>query len=117
MNAKFHWHYISVWSIIKLERKKSHKILKSLTDFDKVRFFSLTKILGQNNPCIASTIPLIPKYKISSLQPSSVVIQPGLCGTWLETPKTCFLTTRLKGSHDAAKFFWTPEKLQKAQKL
>ena len=43
-----------------------------------------------------STIPLLPKYEISSLQPSSVVVQPGLCGTWSETPKTGFLRTRLK---------------------
>ena len=42
-----------------------------------------------------NTISLPPKYEISSLQPSSVAVQPGLCGTWLETPKTCFLTTRL----------------------
>ena len=43
-----------------------------------------------------STIPLLPKYEISSLQPSSVVEQPGLCQTWSETPKTGFFTTRLK---------------------
>ena len=42
-----------------------------------------------------STIPLLPKSKISSLYPSSVVVQPGLCGTWSETPKTGFLRTRL----------------------
>ena len=42
-----------------------------------------------------STISLLPKYEISSLQPSSVAAQPGLCGTWSETPKTGFLTTRL----------------------
>ena len=42
-----------------------------------------------------STIPLLPKSKIPSLQPSSVAVQPGLCGTWSETPKTGFLTTRL----------------------
>ena len=44
---------------------------------------------------IASTIPLLPKYKIPNLQPYSVVVQPGLCQTWLESPKTGFLTTRL----------------------
>ena len=42
-----------------------------------------------------STIPLLPKSEIPSLQPSSVAVQPGLCGTWSETPKTGFLTTRL----------------------
>ena len=44
---------------------------------------------------IDSTIPLLTKYKISSLLPSFVVVQSGLCGTWLETRKTGFLTTRL----------------------
>ena len=42
-----------------------------------------------------STIHLLPKSEISSLLRSSVTGQPGLCGTWLETPKTGFLTTRL----------------------
>ena len=42
-----------------------------------------------------STIPLLPKSEMSSLQPSSVSVQPGLCKTWLETPKTGFLITRL----------------------
>ena len=42
-----------------------------------------------------STIPLLPKSEISSLQPSSVVVQPSFCGTWSETPKIGFLTTRL----------------------
>ena len=43
-----------------------------------------------------SSIPLLPKSEISSLWPSSVAVQPGLCRTWSETPKTGFLTTRLK---------------------
>ena len=42
-----------------------------------------------------STIPLLPKYEITSHEPCSVTVQPGLCGTWSETPKTGFLTTRL----------------------
>ena len=42
-----------------------------------------------------STIPLLPKSEISSLSPSSVTVQPGLCRTRSETPKTGFLTTRL----------------------
>ena len=43
-----------------------------------------------------STIPLLPTSEISSLSPSSLIVQPGLCRTWSETPKTSFLTTRLK---------------------
>ena len=42
-----------------------------------------------------STITVLPKYEISSLLPSSVAVQPGLCRTWSETPKTGFLATRL----------------------
>ena len=42
-----------------------------------------------------STIPLLPKSEISSLWPSSVAVQPGLCRTRSETPKTGFLRTRL----------------------
>ena len=39
---------------------------------------------------IDSTIPLLLKSEISSLQPSSVAVQPGLCRTWSETLKTFF---------------------------
>ena len=42
-----------------------------------------------------STIPLLSKSEISSLMLSFVVVQPVSCGTWSETPKTGFLTTRL----------------------
>ena len=42
-----------------------------------------------------STIPRLPKSEISRLYQSSVAVQPGLCRTWSETPKTHFLTTRL----------------------
>ena len=44
---------------------------------------------------IDSIIPLLPKSEISSIWPSSVAVQAGLCRTWSETPKTGFLTTRL----------------------
>ena len=38
----------------------------------------------------ASTFLLLPKSQISSFYPSSVTVQPGLCRTWSETPKTGF---------------------------
>ena len=44
---------------------------------------------------IDSTIPLLSKSEISSLWPSFVAAQPGLCRTWSETPKS-FLRMRLK---------------------
>ena len=44
---------------------------------------------------IDSTIPLLPIYEISSLLPTCVVVQPGLCWIWSETPKTGFVTTTL----------------------
>ena len=40
---------------------------------------------------IDSRIPLLPKSEISSLLPSSVAVQPGLCGTWSKTQKIGFL--------------------------
>ena len=46
-----------------------------------------------------SAIPLLPKSEISSLGSFSVAVQPGLCGTWSETPKTGFLTTRLMSAY------------------
>ena len=45
-----------------------------------------------------STTRLLPRSEISSLYPHSVIAQPGLCRTWSETPKTGFLTSRLKWS-------------------
>ena len=60
--------------------------------------FVVTVQLADQRLCfhyIDSTIPLLPKSKISSLLPSSVAVQPGLCRTWLETLKACFLTTRI----------------------
>ena len=42
-----------------------------------------------------SAIPLLSKSEISILYSSSVAVQPGLCETWSETPKTGFLRTRL----------------------
>ena len=38
----------------------------------------------------STLIPLLPKSELSSLGPSSVAIQPGLCRTWFETRKTAF---------------------------
>ena len=44
---------------------------------------------------VDSTIPLPPKSEISTIYPSSVVVQPGLCRTWSETPETDFLMTHV----------------------
>ena len=40
-------------------------------------------------------IHLLPKFEISSLFPSYVAEQPGLCWSWSESPKTGFFMTRL----------------------
>ena len=45
-----------------------------------------------------STIPLLYKSKISSLKPSSVTVQAGLCRTWSEPKIVNFLTHRLISS-------------------
>ena len=44
---------------------------------------------------IDSLIPLLSKSKVSSLLRSLENVQPGLCPTWLETPITGFLMSRL----------------------
>ena len=53
---------------------------------------------------IDSTIPLLPKSEISSLYPSSVEVQPGLCRTWVENPEDrfsqCGSIDTLSGIHD-----------------
>ena len=54
-----------------------------------------------------STVPLLPKSEISSLWPSSVAVQPGLCRTWSKTPKTGFLRTRLNST--ILSFDWTDD--------
>ena len=52
---------------------------------------------------IASAIPLFPKSEISNLSPSSVAVQPCLCQTWSENPKTGFLAMRLILSENGQK--------------
>ena len=42
-----------------------------------------------------STISLLLKSEISSFQPASVTVQPGLCRTWSETQIVGFLMHRL----------------------
>ena len=44
---------------------------------------------------IDDTNTLLPYSEISSLKPSSMTLQPGLCRTWSETLKTGFLVTGL----------------------
>ena len=44
---------------------------------------------------VDNKIPLLPKYEISSLEPSSLLVQPGLCGSWSKTSKTGFVVTLL----------------------
>ena len=54
---------------------------------------------ADQRPCfryIDSTIPLLPKSKILSLWPSSVVVEASLCRTWSETRKTGFLAMQLR---------------------
>ena len=45
---------------------------------------------------MARTIFLLLKSQVSSVYPSSVAAQAGLCQTWSETLKNGFLTSRLK---------------------
>ena len=43
--------------------------------------------------CTDNTIPLLSKSKMSSLYPSSVTVQPGLCRTWSVPKLLVFLRT------------------------
>ena len=52
-----------------------------------------------------STIPLLSKSKISCLQPSSVLVQLGLCQTWSET--TLLVFPRCRFFHEVAHRFYT----------
>ena len=45
--------------------------------------------------CLDSIIALVSISEISSLYLAALAAQAGLCLTWLQTPKTCFLVTRL----------------------
>ena len=45
--------------------------------------------------CLDRIIPLVSISKFSSLYLASVAAQAGLCLTWLQTPNTGFLVTRL----------------------
>ena len=45
--------------------------------------------------CLNSILSLVSISEISSLYLASVAAQVGLCFTWLQTPKTGFLVTRL----------------------
>ena len=46
-------------------------------------------------PCLDSIMPLLAVAEISSLYLASVAAEAGLYLTWLQTPKTGFLLTRL----------------------
>ena len=93
---------------VRLPKLSSSLQLSNLDQMSRVMrkpFFCICENKDADNreadqrPCFRymdSRIPLLSKYKISSLYSSSVTAQPGLCGTWSETPKTGFLTTRLK---------------------
>ena len=50
-----------------------------------------------------STIRLLPEYEISSLQPSSVDVQPSLCRIWLVTPKKNIKMSSFKSSENIQK--------------
>ena len=81
--------FLMAW--LKYEYDSGHHILHPSIEI-------LTKFSHQNlmpRHSLDSTIPSFPKSEISSLEPSSVVVQPGLCRTWSETPKTGFLVSQL----------------------
>ena len=99
-----HWGQVSVGKS-RLKLKQSQTIFE--TGHEKKTAFCICEnkdtdqLLGNRDGSAPSfcytdsAIPLLPKSEITGIQPSSVAVQPGLCRTWSETPKTGFLTTRL----------------------
>ena len=86
-------------------RKPAFAYAKTKT---QISFAVTTKLISLTSlcfRCIDSTIPLLHKSEISSLQSSSVVVQPGLCQIWSESPKTGLLTTRLNYTCGLKTFF------------
>ena len=59
-----------------------------------------------------STIPLLPKSEISSLKPSSVGLQPGLCQIWSENPEDRFSQNE---AQIEMKLFCLPEMFTRAK--
>ena len=87
------WSTVSFIDIISLVVRKSAFCICENKDADQLR----GNREADQRICLRytdSTIPLLPKYEISSFYSSSVTAQSGLCRTWSETPKTGFLTMR-----------------------
>ena len=57
------------------------------------------QLSGNNEVDHSVPVFVILKSKISSLLPSSIVVQHGLCTTWSKTPKTVFLMMQVKYSY------------------
>ena len=68
------------------------KVYKTKTFNFFIQILNVSCFLGHP---VDNTISLLYKSKISSLLPSSVAVQPGLCWTWLDAPKTGFLAEGL----------------------
>ena len=81
--------YIRIWG--KLEESRRDKGV-----FLQIRKQRRSNREAEQRLCFRNmvrTIHLLPKFEVSSLFPSSVAEQPGLCWTWSEAPKTGFLMT------------------------
>ena len=79
---------------------KLTKLKPIIEPHEKTYFFCICENNGVDQLCrncaadqhlcfryIDGTIPLLPKSEISSLWPSSMIVQQGLSGTWSETPE------------------------------
>ena len=81
--------FLMTWFIYELRREKTSFCIRENKDADQLR----GNHEADQRLCFRymdSTISLLPKYEISSLQPSSVAVQPGLCGTWSESQRRVF---------------------------
>ena len=94
VSVQFHLKYVQILFHLSLVMRKPDFCICENKDADQLR----SNCAADQRLCFRytdSTIPLLPKSEISSIQTYSVVVQPDLCRTWSETPKTGFLRTRL----------------------
>ena len=84
---------IAAYDLRRVMRKQVYHICKT-KDTDQLR----SNCAADQHLCFIymdRAILLLTKSETSSLWPATVTVQPGLCRTWSDTPKTGFHMTRL----------------------
>ena len=64
-----------------------HRLHSTSKLHEKTTFLYMAHLISA---FVFARLPHLPKFKISSVYPFSVTVQPSLCRTWSETPKDRF---------------------------